>query len=124
MITIMKKIFYILTISTILLLNFGCQKDWLDRQPKNIILEEQVWNDPKMILALLANYYNRLSTDTGIEDVTTDNFNIMQWRNMADYDDAMWSGQSNNDGRNNIINLSLIHISEPTRLGMISYAVF
>jgi len=106
MIEIMKKIFYILTISTFFLLTFGCEKDWLERQPKNIILEEQVWNDPKMILALLANYYNRLTTDTGIEDVTTDGFNIMQWRNMGDYDDAMWSGQSNNDGRNNIINYS------------------
>ena len=24
------------------------------------------------------------------------------WRNMADYDDAMWSGYSGEDGRNNI----------------------
>src|SRR5450759_939667 len=29
-----------------------------------------------------------------------------------------------NDGRVMLIDLSLIHISEPTRLGMISYAVF
>lgn len=104
----MKKIFYVLTISTFLLLTSGCEKDWLDRQPKNIILEEQVWNDPKMILALIANYYNRLTTDTGIEDftLTVNNVNmgdIAKWRNMADYDDAMWSGQSNNDGRNNIL---------------------
>lgn len=99
----MKKIFSLFFISLLVFILPGCKKDWLERQPKNIILEEQVWNDPKMILALLANYYDRLSSDTGIDDQTTDGFNIFQWRNMADYDDAMWSGQSNNDGRNNII---------------------
>src|SRR5450756_3054812 len=31
---------------------------------------------------------------------------------------------SRNVSKHNILNLSLIHISEPTRLGMISYAVF
>ena len=102
----MKKIFNFFFLCLFLFILSGCEKDWLDRNPKNIILESQVWNDPKMILALLANYYDRLSSDTGIDDQTTDGFNIFQWRNMADYDDAMWSGQQNNDGRNNIISYS------------------
>jgi hypothetical protein len=76
-----------------LLIVSGCEKDWLERQPKTLILEEQVWNDPKMILGLLANYYNRLTMDQSIET---------NWRNMAVYDDAMWSGQSNEDGRNDL----------------------
>lgn len=72
----------------------GCKKNWLERTPQNIILEDQVWNDPKMILGLLANYYDRLPTDMGVDG---------NWRNMADYDDAMWSGYTGEDGRNNII---------------------
>jgi hypothetical protein len=89
---IMKKILYCITICFLLIVS-GCQKDWLERKPKTLILEEQVWNDPKMILGLLANYYNRLTMDQSIET---------NWRNMAVYDDAMWSGQSNEDGRNDL----------------------
>jgi hypothetical protein len=85
----------------------ACKKGWLDRQPRNLILEEQVWNDPKQILGLLANFYDRLPTDMGLVDYDHTNIDInqvrqAQWRNMADYDDAMWSGYSGEDGRNNI----------------------
>lgn len=86
----------------------ACEKDWLDRQPKNIILEEQVWNDPKQILGILANLYDRLPTDMGLTDPDHTSIDInqerqAQWRRMADYDDAMWSGFSNEEGRNNIV---------------------
>lgn len=70
----------------------GCN-DWLERKPQNIILEEQVWNDPKMITGLLANYYDRLPAHTSL---TTG------WAEFSAYDEAMWS--NNDDGRNNIIN--------------------
>ena len=43
----------------------GCN-DWLERKPQNVILEEQVWNDPKMITGLLANYYDRLPAHTSL----------------------------------------------------------
>ena len=66
--------------------------DWLDRKPQNIILEEQIWNDPKLITGLLANYYDRLPAHTSL---TTG------WDEFAAYDEAMWS--NNDDGRNNII---------------------
>ncbi len=72
----------------------GCKKDWLERTPQTIILESQVWNDSKQVLGLLANYYDRLPTDMGVDG---------NWRNMADYDDALWSGYTGEDGRNNII---------------------
>ncbi|MFT3824806.1 MAG: RagB/SusD family nutrient uptake outer membrane protein [Chitinophagaceae bacterium] len=94
----MKKIYFSLIISLLLLIVAGCKKDWLERTPQTIILEEQVWNDPKMILGLLANYYDRLPTDMGVNDQAGS-----QWRNMADYDDAMWSGYTGEDGRNNIV---------------------
>jgi hypothetical protein len=78
-------------------------KDWLDREPRTILSDEQVWNDPKQIVALLANFYDRIPAETGLVDVNDGaDGRLFQWRNMADYDEAMWSGQSNEDGRNNI----------------------
>jgi hypothetical protein len=71
----------------------ACEKeDWLDRDAPNVITEEQVWNDSKMISSLLANYYNRLPAHTTLQG---------GWAEYAAYDEAMWSG--NNDDRNNII---------------------
>jgi starch-binding outer membrane protein, SusD/RagB family len=71
----------------------GCKKDWLDRESKTLITNEQVWNDSRQIVALLANYYDRLPTELGLTG---------NWRAMASYDDAMWSGYSGEDWRNNI----------------------
>src|SRR5690606_10388749 len=104
----MKRIHQFIMICIVSLILSACEKDWLDRQPKNIILEEQVWNDPKQILGILANLYDRLPTDMGLTDPDHTSIDInqerqAQWRRMADYDDAMWSGFSNEEGRNNIV---------------------
>ncbi len=101
---------YLIFIVLILIL-IGCNDDWLERKPKDIITEEQVWSDPKQILALLANFYNRIPVFTGLEDITSNdvfnttdyNVNIAQWRNMANFDDAMWSGYTGEDGRNQLV---------------------
>lgn len=96
----MKRL-YIL--SCIILFIAACQKDWLDREPRTIISDEQVWNDPKQIVALLANFYDRIPAENGLTDVNDDgDGRLFQWRNMANYDEGMWSGQSNEDWRNNI----------------------
>ncbi|HTF28599.1 MAG TPA: RagB/SusD family nutrient uptake outer membrane protein, partial [Flavitalea sp.] len=98
----MKKLIYISTTFLCLFL-FSCKKDWLQRESKSLILEEQVWNDPKQITSLLASYYDRLPSDIGLTDLTDGlDGRYTQWRNMADYDEGMWSGQSNQDGRNNL----------------------
>lgn len=76
----------------------GCQKDFLERQPTTIVTDEQLWKDSKLIVGLLANFYNRLPTDMGLNDQAGS-----QWRNMANYDDGMWSGNSNENWRNNLI---------------------
>lgn len=104
----MKRIYLIPLIIILPLAFLSCEKDWLDRKPKNIILEDQVWNDPKMIEGLLANFYDRLPTDMGLTDqdhtsIDANQERQAQWRRMADYDDAMWSGFSNEEGRNNIV---------------------
>ncbi len=101
----MKKTY----LSFTLILGLGlmsCKKDWLQRESKSLILEEQVWNDPKQITSLLANYYDRLPSDAGLQDINDgSDGRLAQWRNMADYDDAMWSG-AGEAGRNNMVSYS------------------
>ncbi|WP_200974530.1 RagB/SusD family nutrient uptake outer membrane protein [Echinicola sp. 20G] len=72
----------------------SCETDWLDREPPNILLDEQVWNDPKLITGVLSNYYDRLPAHTTL---TTG------WVDFAAYDEAMWSGYSGNDWLNNLV---------------------
>lgn len=96
---IMKNISKYLALSLVLTLSItSCKKDYLEREPTTIVTDEQLWKDPKLIVGLLANYYNRLPTDMGLNDQAGS-----QWRNMADYDDGMWSGSSNDEWRNNIV---------------------
>ncbi|RDC61959.1 RagB/SusD family nutrient uptake outer membrane protein [Adhaeribacter pallidiroseus] len=87
----MKSIYKFLIFGASLLPLSACQDDWLEREAPNVILEEQVWNDPKMITSLLANFYNRLPAHSQIN---------AGWENFAAYDEAMWSG--NGEGSNNI----------------------
>jgi len=89
----MKKINFFFIVLLSLLAVSSCKKDWLDRQPKNLVTDPEVWNDPKQIVALLANYYDRIPTETGLQGSN---------HNAADYDDAMWSGFTNEESRNNI----------------------
>ncbi|MBW8687471.1 RagB/SusD family nutrient uptake outer membrane protein [Chitinophaga rhizophila] len=99
----MKRIYISCLMATGILLLTSCMKDWLDREPRTILTDEQVWNDTKQIVALLANFYDRIPSETGLGDVNDGaDGRLFQWRNMANYDEAMWSGQSNEDGRNNI----------------------
>ncbi|QMU29492.1 RagB/SusD family nutrient uptake outer membrane protein [Adhaeribacter radiodurans] len=87
----MKSIYKFLIFGASLLPLSACQDDWLEREAPNVILEEQVWNDPKMITSLLANFYNRLPAHSQINS---------GWENFAAYDEAIWSG--NGEGSNNI----------------------
>jgi len=100
----MKPIHKFLSIGLLTLSLTACKEDFLERQPPNIILESQVWNDPKLITSLLANYYDRLPAHTQIDigaDVNANPQRFTGWTDFAAYDEAMWSG--NNDGPNNII---------------------
>ncbi|WP_207534358.1 RagB/SusD family nutrient uptake outer membrane protein [Desertivirga arenae] len=70
----------------------GCKEDeWLQRQPKDRITDEQIWKDPNMITGLLANYYDRLPSFSGVFNTGT----------SSEFDDAMWSGHVDQNGRNN-----------------------
>lgn len=71
----------------------ACDEDrWLERTPKDRITDEQLWNDPNMIMGLLANYYDRLPQLAGI-------FNTGA---STEFDDAMWSGHVDQNGRNDL----------------------
>lgn len=58
----------------------------LDREPRDILLEHQVWGDSKLIEALLANYYDRLPETYGLGN---NQMGFAQW------DDAAWTGTDN-----------------------------
>lgn len=88
----MKKIYSFLIFSISLLLVTGCSKDWLEREPTLILDGTTVWNDPTSATGVLANIYDRLPV----------HYDLNTYGPMADYDEGMWSGSSNND-RNNII---------------------
>ena len=55
----MKK-HYILTAVAALALSFGSCSDFLERDPDQILTEEQVFGDANMIKSVLANYYERV----------------------------------------------------------------
>lgn len=79
------KIFSLLILSLTLTTFVGCDNDsWLERQPKNRINDEQLWDDPTLILSLLSNYYNRIPGD------------VFATSADCQLDDAMFSGH--NDG--------------------------
>ena len=79
----------------LLLLFSSCDDEYLSREPSSVIQEEQVWNDTDMIDGLLANYYDRLPRENSLTD---------GWMNRTQYTDAMWSGQNNENWRNNLPN--------------------
>lgn len=74
----------------------ACKKDFLEREPQSIVVEDQVYGDPKLIEGVLANLYNRIPTDASLTN---------RWTEHTAYDDAVWSGSGNSgdEYRNNII---------------------
>ncbi len=72
----------------------SCETDWLEREPPSILLDEQVWNDANLVTGVLSNFYDRLPAHTSLTG---------GWTEFAAYDEAMWSGQSNQEGLNNIV---------------------
>ncbi|MBE7175538.1 MAG: RagB/SusD family nutrient uptake outer membrane protein [Mucilaginibacter polytrichastri] len=91
----MKKI-QIIIVTCILTVASACKKDFLEREPQSIVVEDQVYSDPSLIEGLLANLYDRIPTDASLTN---------RWAEHTAYDDAVWSGNGNADQeyRNNII---------------------
>ncbi len=76
----MKK--YIFTIVALLSFTWGCKdEEFLNREPTNILLNEQVWRDENLVLSVLADLYNRYPDYQSIEN----------WAEFADFDEAFAS---------------------------------
>ena len=86
----MKKIYIFIALLTCLSMNSCKHDEWFERDPKGMITDEQLWNNPELVTSLLANYYNRLPTLHGV-------FNT---GGMTELDDAMWSGHRDLNWRN------------------------
>ncbi|SER62007.1 RagB/SusD family nutrient uptake outer membrane protein [Pedobacter rhizosphaerae] len=86
----MKKIYIAFALLFGLSMNSCKHDEWLYRESKTTITDEQLWNDPNLITSLLANYYDRLPSLHGV-------FNT---GGMTEIDDAMWSGTRDQNGRN------------------------
>ncbi|MCH7408274.1 RagB/SusD family nutrient uptake outer membrane protein [Belliella sp. DSM 111904] len=86
---------YISILSLGIVLFFAsCQDDWLERNPPNILLDDQVWNDANLVLGTISNFYDRIPAHVSL---------TAGWVDMAAYDEAIWSGYSGNDWLNNFV---------------------
>ena len=85
----MKKI-YIAILLSCLSLSSCKHEDWFNRDPRGIITDEQLWNEPSLLISMLGNYYDRLPSLHGV-------FNT---GGMTELDDAMWSGHRDQNWRN------------------------
>ncbi|WP_346862023.1 RagB/SusD family nutrient uptake outer membrane protein [uncultured Draconibacterium sp.] len=76
----MKKFVYIFII--LFSLSWGCNDaDFLDREPTNILIDDQIWSDNSLILSVVADLYDR------IPEFQT----ISNWWNYADFDEGFGS---------------------------------
>ncbi len=90
---LMNRLVYISVITLLFTLG-GCNdKDFLDREPTDVLTDEQLWSDHTLILSLLADLYDRIP-----EYQSTQN-----WWNYADFDVAFgssygdyWRSKNNN----------------------------
>jgi len=91
----LKKLIAYLFFGIILIQISACEK-FMDRKPTDILLDEQVWSDPKLAVSVLANLYNRLQPTGGLEGGKL---------SPTDLEEAMWSGGLGaNNARNTRVN--------------------
>lgn len=76
----MKKLIYISFL--LFALGWGCKDDaFLNREPTNILIDNQVWKDPTLVLSVVADLYDRIPEYQTIEN----------WWNYADFDEGFGS---------------------------------
>jgi starch-binding outer membrane protein, SusD/RagB family len=77
----MKKYMYLI-LAGLLVGAPGCQdEEFLDREPTNILLDEQVWKDKTLVTSVLGNLYGRFPDFQTIES----------WANYTEFDEAFAS---------------------------------
>lgn len=94
----MKNILPFLLFIALAAATASCKKDaLLNTDSQTIFTNEQIWKDPKLINAVLANLYDRMPKFA--------NLPVDFYPNFTTFDEAIWSGLNNNDleVRNNLI---------------------
>ncbi|MAZ28250.1 MAG: RagB/SusD family nutrient uptake outer membrane protein [Cytophagaceae bacterium] len=76
----MKK-YIILFIIPLLFANCESDEEFLDREPTDILSEEQIYNNPDLVVSVLADLYNRYYDFGTVED----------WPSLAGFNVAFWS---------------------------------
>jgi len=103
----MKTLYKSLLVALLFTGACACQSDWLEREPEEILTDEQLWTNPKLITSTIADMYSRLPqhTDFGGPYNCGSAAAYCGWKDYTSYDEAMWSGVSNFDFefRNNLI---------------------
>lgn len=78
----MKKYIFII-LSGLLAFSSGCDdEEFLAKEPRNILLDEQIWKDETLVLSVLGDLYGRMP----------DYQSITNWGSYADFDEAFASG--------------------------------
>lgn len=77
----MKKRFSIILTAIVMVTAWGCEKDssFLDVQPNTFLTNDQVFSDPKLVLSVLADLYNRQVDFSGLDN---------GWRSFADFSES------------------------------------
>ncbi|MAM18192.1 MAG: RagB/SusD family nutrient uptake outer membrane protein [Gramella sp.] len=77
----MKKHISILMVMAVLAGSCTSDSEFLDREPTNILTQDQIFSDSELPLSILADFYNRYYDFGRIED----------WPSVADFNVAFWS---------------------------------
>lgn len=79
----MKKHIIIAITTALLIVGCATDEDYLNRKPRDILTEEQVFSDPAVVLTVIADLYDRYYDFAWIQD----------WSTMAQFNIAFWSEQ-------------------------------
>lgn len=79
----MKKHIIIAITTALLIVGCATDEDYLNRKPRDILTEEQVFSDPTVVLTVIADLYDRYYDFAWIQD----------WSTIAQFNIAFWSEQ-------------------------------
>ena len=79
----MKKYIIIAITAALLIVSCAKDEDYLNRDPTDILTEEQVFSDPQAVLSVIADLYDRYYDFAWIQD----------WSTLAQFNIAFWSEQ-------------------------------
>ncbi|UJH90741.1 RagB/SusD family nutrient uptake outer membrane protein [Antarcticibacterium sp. 1MA-6-2] len=79
----MKKHVIVFLIMAIIAVGCTSDQEFLDREPTNILTEDQIFSDPELPVSILADLYNRYHDFGSVE----------QWWTLADFNQAFYSNQ-------------------------------